>query len=139
MIAKLSVLIECRIGRVAGNDQRKRHYCKERYGQKITFGVIANLARKSSIDNNFRGLANKKLATIGRRARDSAGAYGAARKISQAGLLHWSSATLQGGAGDIIAGAIGEKLAKALGQPVNIEYRSEPSSLIASRYRRSTG
>ena len=89
-------MIECRIGGVAGNDQRKRHYCKERYGQKITFGVIANLARKSSIDNNFRGLANKKLATIGRRARDSAGAYGAARKISQAGLLHWSSATLQG-------------------------------------------
>src|SRR5215831_4642157 len=28
-----------------------------------------------------------------------------------------------GGAGDIVAGAISEKLAKALGQPVNIEYR----------------
>jgi tripartite-type tricarboxylate transporter receptor subunit TctC len=37
-----------------------------------------------------------------------------------------------GGAGDIIAGAISEKLAKALGQPVNIEYRSGASGAIGA-------
>src|SRR6202011_2990393 len=37
-----------------------------------------------------------------------------------------------GGAGDIIAGAISEKLAKALGHPVNIEYRSGASGAIGA-------
>ena len=37
-----------------------------------------------------------------------------------------------GGAGDIVAGAVSEKLAKALGQPVNIEYSSGASGAIGA-------
>ena len=37
-----------------------------------------------------------------------------------------------GGAGDIIAGAISEKLSKALGQPVKIEYRPGASGALGA-------
>ncbi|HVI11873.1 MAG TPA: tripartite tricarboxylate transporter substrate-binding protein, partial [Pseudolabrys sp.] len=37
-----------------------------------------------------------------------------------------------GGAGDIIAGAISEKLSRALGQPVNVEYRPGASGALGA-------